>query len=115
MTTQQNRPSPPALFDKPRSSQKTLGDKLSSFTPKKEGDFEQLHVPPASQLQVDGGTGKKGRRGKKEIRSKTAALRLTPTEFEQLNQLCDQIDKSYSDTLMFLVRQYLAGNKPPFE
>ncbi|MDE2439459.1 MAG: hypothetical protein KGP14_00435 [Betaproteobacteria bacterium] len=105
MTTANERPAPPALFEKPRTSQQPLKAQLGDFAPKTDEDFPPIKVPERS-LAPDNGTGRHRRRGKAEARTKQAPVRLTPTEFEELNALCDRLDMSYPDAIMFLVRKY---------
>lgn len=110
MTTAADRQPPPPLFDKPRASSKPLTDQLGDFVPKTDADFPDVMVPPAAKLAAESGHGRQRRRGQSEARSKQAPVRLTPTEFHELNALCDKLDMSYPDAIMFLVRQYKAAN-----
>jgi hypothetical protein len=110
-----NRPTPPDPFARKiapteQNEPASLAETLSTFTPKPVDDVI-AHVRPVSTSAPDTGrAGRSRRRGDPETRTKSINFRMRPREQDELNALCDRLNKSIPDTIMVLLDNYQRTN-----
>jgi hypothetical protein len=109
------RPTPPDPFASKAapasaSPKPSLADALSAFVPKPIDDVIPQMRPVIYNAPDTGRGGRPKRRGDPETRSKSINFRMKPREQDELNALCDSLNKSIPDTIMILIDHYKASN-----
>jgi hypothetical protein len=108
-----DRPTPPDPFARKQPHQNvsikpSLSETLSTFSPTPIQDPIPPLVPVANIAPDTGRAGgaRPRRRGDPETRTKAINFRMKPREQDELNALCDELNRSIPDTIMILIEHY---------